>query len=275
MTHALILGVGGQDGAYLARLLIARGISVAGSLRSDRGRANLAELGIADDVTLHPDADVAALIAATAPRDIYDLRGPAPGEAIDVAAIAARTRALLDAAGSARVLVAGGGGDTAFADNFSAAKAAVSALVAEARNGGRFAVTALLSEHASRLSRGSTAAQLIAQVRAAAGGGTVELDAPARLHDWGWAPEYVDALWRMLSAAAPADHTVATGAAMTEHDFAVFACNYFGVDPAACGPAPPPSPAGLAPPVAPPVPGWRAFTCGRDLVETLCEGAAA
>ena len=274
MPRALILGVGGQDGAYLARLLIARGFAVSGTTRGS-DLARLSELQIADDVRIWPDDDIGAMIAAAAPEQIFDLRGPALGEPVDAAELTARTHSLIAASTGVRLLIAGAGDDAAFAGPFATAKTAVARLVTAARGDGRFVVTAHLSEHESRLSHRSTAARLISGVQAIARStaDTLAFDAAA-VHDWGWAPEYVDALARMLAAPAPADHAVASGSAMTEHDFATAACGYFGVDPTVCGPAPATG-AVRAAPVAPPVPGWRAFTTGTDLVETLCEGAAA
>lgn len=269
MTHALILGVGGQDGAYLARLLVARGQRVAGTTRGGTASWRLAELQVGSEVALHADDDIAQVVAATQPATIYDLRGPAPGEAVDAAALRDRTRGLLAGLGAARLLIAGAGDDPAFDADFKAAKAAVAAMVAEARAGGAFAVTAHLSEHASRLSRTSVAAQLIAGVQAVP---RVALPAPGRVHDWGWAPEYVDALAQMLAARSPADHSIATGVPMTEAEFVHHAAAYFGGDAGAAWAAPAPP---AAAPTMPRVPGWRAFTHGRDLVDTLCEGLAA
>lgn len=269
MTHALILGVGGQDGAYLARLLVARGQTVVGTTRGGGASWRLAELQVGTEVAVHADDDIAATIAATRPATIYDLRGPAPGEAVETQALLNRTRTLLSAQGGARLLVAGAGDDPAFAPAFTAAKAAVAALVAEARASGAFAVTAHLSEHESRLSRTSVAAGLIAQVVAArAKAMDIVLAAPMRAHDWGWAPEYVDALTRMLVASQPADARVATGATMTEAVFVNHAADYFGITP------PFEVAAGPTPAVIPVVHGWRAFTNGHDLVRTLCEGVA-
>lgn len=266
MTDALILGVGGQDGAYLARLLVARGQTVAGTTRGGGASWRLAELQVGTEVAVHADDDIAAVVAATDPATIYDLRGPAPGEAVDAAALLDRTRALLAAQGGARLLVAGAGADPAFDADFAAAKTAVAALVAEARGQGAFAVTAHLSEHASRLSRNSVAARLIAQVVAERA--DVRLAAPDRVHDWGWAPEYVDALALMLAARTPADQAIATGVPMTEVAFAAYVAEYLGLDLRAAGPAP--APASVQ--TVPRIPGWRAFTHGRDLVRTLCEG---
>lgn len=275
MTRALILGVGGQDGAYLARLLLARGLAVSGTSRGGDGLWRLAELQARDSVAMHvlrEDGDIAALVADAAPDQIYDLRGPAPYEPVDAERLLARTRALLDAVAGRdiRLVVAAAGADTAFSTAFVAARSWVTDLITAARDDGGFFVTARLSEHESRLSGPSTATRLIAQVQAAAQGGMLDLAAPGRGHDWGWSPEYVDALWRMLQADHPADAAVATGTLLTEQEFVRHACDYFGLAVASrAASAPPQWPVGDGPP------GWRAFTHGRDLVRTLCEGAAA
>lgn len=273
MTRALILGIGGQDGAYLARLLVARGVEVAGTTRGSGPSPRLHDLGVADAVTMRTlgdDAAVAEVIADARADHVYDLRGP-----VTVDGAVERTRALLGALDgrATRLLVAGAGPDSVFDADFVAAKNAAAQLVTAARSRGAFAVSAQLSEHESRLSDASTAARLIAQVQAVARGTatTIDLAHPERQHDWGWAPEYVDALRLMLDVGQPADHRVATGTRMTEREFARHACEWFGVDPGLCGMA---ARTDAAPVAVSGPPGWRAFTHGRDLVRTLCEGAA-
>jgi GDPmannose 4,6-dehydratase len=39
------------------------------------------------------------------------------------------------------------------------------------------------------------------------------------IRDWGYAPEYVESMWRMLQQNAPDDYVVATGAGATVRDF--------------------------------------------------------
>jgi GDPmannose 4,6-dehydratase len=48
--------------------------------------------------------------------------------------------------------------------------------------------------------------------------------------DWGWAPEYVEAMWRMLSADRPDDYVIATGRSHTLGEFAAEAFSYFDLD---------------------------------------------
>ena len=82
MPTALICGVSGQDGAYLARLLLQRGYTVWGTSRDAHAAAfpNLHTLGIRDDVrtrTMQPDdfRSVLTALDTTQPDEVYDLAG--------------------------------------------------------------------------------------------------------------------------------------------------------------------------------------------------------
>ena len=48
--------------------------------------------------------------------------------------------------------------------------------------------------------------------------------------DWGWAPEYVEAMWRMLQQKDPEDFVIATGETNTLEDFVAEAFNCLGLD---------------------------------------------
>lgn len=50
------------------------------------------------------------------------------------------------------------------------------------------------------------------------------------VRDWGYAPEYVDAMWRMLQADQPDDYVVATGVGYTVKDFTRLAFEHVGLD---------------------------------------------
>lgn len=50
------------------------------------------------------------------------------------------------------------------------------------------------------------------------------------VRDWGYAPEYVEAMWRMLQVEEPGDYVVATGAAYTVRDFVKFCFDRVGLD---------------------------------------------
>jgi GDPmannose 4,6-dehydratase len=48
--------------------------------------------------------------------------------------------------------------------------------------------------------------------------------------DWGYAPEYVDAMWRMLQQESPDDYVIATGESHAVREFAELAFGYLGLD---------------------------------------------
>lgn len=47
--------------------------------------------------------------------------------------------------------------------------------------------------------------------------------------DWGYAPEYVDAMWRMLQQPQPDDYVVATGTTATVREFVELVCKHAGI----------------------------------------------
>jgi GDPmannose 4,6-dehydratase len=48
--------------------------------------------------------------------------------------------------------------------------------------------------------------------------------------DWGYAPEYVEGMWRMLQHDTPADYVIATGTSYSVKDFVSLAFNHVGLD---------------------------------------------
>jgi GDPmannose 4,6-dehydratase len=50
------------------------------------------------------------------------------------------------------------------------------------------------------------------------------------VRDWGYAPEYVEAMWRMLQHDEPTDYVIATGTRHTVRDFLQFAFDHVGLD---------------------------------------------
>ena len=51
------------------------------------------------------------------------------------------------------------------------------------------------------------------------------------IRDWGWAPEYVEAMWKMLQQENANDYVIATGRSVTLKHFVMNAFNYFKLDP--------------------------------------------
>lgn len=317
MKNALIIGISGQDGAYLARLLLARGYNVFGTSRdvATNDFARLRDLGIIGDVTLTTlDATVPEqvwqVIADVEPHELYNLGGlTSVGRSFDepveaVRSIAVATAVLLEgvrqAARPCRFYSAGSSeafGDsgpsaatetTGFAPKspYASAKADAYWQVANYRHAyGLFAVTGILFNHESRLRPADfVVPKIITAAHAIAHGqqGELVLGDIDVARDWGWAPEYVDAIWRMLQTDVPADYVVATGHSMTLREVAADAFDYFGLDwqqhvrtaPEMLRPNELRRSLG-DPALAKRDLGWRAHTFGRDLVRTLAEGVAA
>jgi len=250
---ASILGLDTPAGAYLARLLLARGYRVAGTAAGPT--AGLAKLGVVSEVALYPDA-VAAL--TTSPAEVYDLRGPGPARTGDTATLLT----LLDGR-PARLFSAGPG----------PAPDDATALIEQARDNGMFAVTGRLFAHESRLHNDSSpVARIVAAIAAGVAPAAGDLATAA---DYGWTAEYVDPMWRLLQQLSAADVVIATGRLLSGGDVARYAAEYFGREVALPSDIEPAVTASAGDPAATrQALGWSATTWGRDLVRLLCEGVA-
>jgi GDPmannose 4,6-dehydratase len=262
---ALIAGITGQDGAYLARFLLGKGYVVHGTSR-DAALARLdglIALGICDKIKLHSmsPADfqsVAQVIEGVAPDEIYNLSGQSsvslsftqPAETL--AGIVLGTLNMLELlrrlGGRVRFYNAGSSecfGDTgtraaneqtAFRPKspYGVAKAAAISLVANYRESyGLFACSGLLFNHESPLRPSRFVTRKITAAAAGIGAGSRARLALGNLsirRDWGWAPDYVEAMWRMLRCDRPDDFVVASGVAHSLEEFVATAFLEVGLD---------------------------------------------
>jgi GDPmannose 4,6-dehydratase len=251
---ALITGVTGQDGAYLAGLLLGKGYVVHGTSR-DAALARLGgliALGIRDQVTLHSMSptdfqSVAQVIEAVAPDEIYNLSGQSsvslsftqPAETL--AGIALGTLNILEALRRlrARVRFYNAGSSESFGDTgtraaneltafrpkspYGVAKAAANSLVVNYRESyGLFTCSGLLFNHESPLRPSRFVTRKITTAAARIGAGSRERLALGNLsirRDWGWAPDYVEAMWKMLQHDRPDDFVIASGTAHSLEEF--------------------------------------------------------
>jgi GDPmannose 4,6-dehydratase len=251
---ALIAGITGQDGAYLARFLLGKGYVVHGTSR-DAALARLdglSALGICDKVALHSMSpsdfqSVAQVIEGVAPDEIYNLSGQSsvslsftqPAETL--ASIALGTLNMLETlrrlggrvrfynAGSSECFGDTGTGaaneQTAFRPKspYGVAKAAAISLVTNYRESYRlFACSGLLFNHESPLRPSRFVTRKVTAAAARIGAGSRERLSLGNLsirRDWGWAPDYVEAMWKMLQCAQPDDFVVASGAAHSLEEF--------------------------------------------------------
>lgn len=246
VKRALIFGVSGQDGAFLSRLLLEKGYEVFGASRDAQvaSFAHLRRLRIADQVKLFSVAmtdlgSVLRLIGDVAPDEVYNLAGQSsvglsfdqPIETIESIAVGTLNvlQALRFSRKPSRFYSAGSGevfGDTGRApanettafrprSPYGIAKAAAFWEVANYREAyGLYACTGILFNHESPLrpERFVTRKIVSGAVRIAREGGGLQLGTLGIHRDWGWAPDYVDAMWRMLQRDEPADFVIASGA---------------------------------------------------------------
>jgi GDPmannose 4,6-dehydratase len=317
MKRALICGVSGQDGAFLARLLLEEGYEVFGTARDAQVATfgNLRRLGIRDRVAVASMApndfrSVLQVLARVRPDEVYNLAGQSsvglsfeqPVETLE--SISVGTLNLLEAIRftdrPVRLYNAGSGesfGDTGgeAADEgtpfrprspYAVAKATAFWEVANYRDAyGLFACTGILFNHESPLrpERFVTRKVVRAAARIAAGSReTLRLGNIAIARDWGWAPEYVRAMWLMLQRERPEDFVIATGASHTLEEFVAQAFAEFSLswrdhvvaDPSLLRPSDILSNRGN-PGKAGRVLGWEARFGMRDVVRMMAEAERA
>lgn len=252
--RALICGVSGQDGAYLAKLLLDKGYEVHGTARDAQMSTfgNLARLGIKDGITVHSMAlndfrSVLQVLVKVEPDEIYNLAGQSsvglsfeqPVETLE--SISVGTLNLLEvvrfinqpikiySAGSGECF--GNTGDQAASEEtpfrprspYAVAKATAFWEVANYREAyNLFACTGILFNHESPLrpERFVTRKIVNAACRIAAGNDeTLHLGNISIARDWGSAEEYVEAMWLMLQQATADDYVIATGNTHTLEEF--------------------------------------------------------
>ncbi len=261
----LIFGISGQDGAYLAALLLARGFEVHGASRDCENNSfnNLVQLGLRERVYLHSTdicdyLSVQRLIKTVQPSRIFNLAAQSsvglsfeePTQTLD--SIIKGTINILEtirAVGvGSRFYNASSGecfGETdaqSATENapfrprspYGVGKAAAFWAVANYREAYNiFACSGILFNHESPLRSSRYVTQKIVRGAADIAEGKADrlrLGTLDIARDWGWAPEYVDAMARMLDLDRPEDFVIATGAVHTLEDFTSTAFGCFDLD---------------------------------------------
>jgi GDPmannose 4,6-dehydratase len=117
---------------------------------------------------------------------------------------------------------------------YAVAKAAATWQVSVYRESyGLFACTGILFNHESPLRPARfVTRKIVAAARRIAKGSDekLKLGNLAIRRDWGWAPEYVDAMWRILNHTTPEDFVIATGVTQTLEDFIATVFSEAGLD---------------------------------------------
>lgn len=265
MKKALICGVSGQDGSYLAQLLLNKGYKVYGTSRDAQISpfTNLICLDIrhqveVESLSLNDFRSVLQVLAKFEPDEVYNLAGQSsvglsfqqPVETLESITLGTlnlleairflgRPMKLYNAASSESF---GDTGEIA-ADEASAfrprspyavAKAAAFWEVANYREAYKlFACSGILFNHESPLrpERFVTKKIIAAACRIAAGATeTLHLGEMSIQRDWGWAPEYVKAMWLMLQQNDAEDFVIATGECHRLEEFVANAFDCVGLD---------------------------------------------
>lgn len=251
---ALICGVSGQDGAYLAQLLLSKGYKVFGASRDAQmcSFANLKLLGINEKIikvslAINDFRSVLQAIQQVEPDEIYNLAGQSsvglsfeqPVETLESISIGVLN--LLEAIRFSKrdIKFYNAGSSEVFGDThgiaatektpfhpqspYAVAKASAHWIVANYRDAyGIFACTGILFNHESPLRphRFVTRKIVSTACRIATGSGEkLKLGNISIARDWGWAPEYVEAMWRILQRDTPDDFVVATGTSRKLEEF--------------------------------------------------------
>ena len=243
---ALIFGISGQDGAYLAELLLGKGYKVHGTSRDAEMAtfSSLKRLGIKNQITFHSVAlndfrSTSKVLEEVIPDEIYNLAGQSsvglsfeqPLETLE--SIANATINILEAirfinckckfynASSSECFGDTGkypaNEDTPFRPKspYGVAKASAYWQVANYRESyGLFACSGIMFNHESILRPTRFVTRKICQSAAKIALGKESLLKLGNLtikRDWGWAPEYVEAMWQMLQEKEAEDYVIATG----------------------------------------------------------------
>lgn len=265
MKKALICGISGQDGGYLAQLLLNKGYAVVGASRDAHAStfSNILHMGIKDSISFESVAlgdfrSVLQVLMKVKPDEVYNLAGQSsvglsfeqPVETLESISVGALN--LLEAirfvdrpiklynAGSSECF---GETDTLPAHEgtpfrprspYAVAKSAAfweTANYREAYN--LFACSGILFNHESpyRPERFVTQKIVASACRIAAGKQShLSLGNVSIQRDWGWAPEYVNAMWLMLQQEKADDFVIATGHTYSLAQFTDAAFSAVGLD---------------------------------------------
>lgn len=267
MKKALITGITGQDGSYLAELLLEKGYEVHGIVRraSVSNTARIDHLITENRLRLHEgdladSSSIIRIVGKVKPDEIYNL---AAQSHVHVSFDAPEYSGDVDALGVLRILEAvritgltescriyqastselyGKVEEVPQNENtpfhpyspYAVAKQYGYWIVKEYRDAyGMFAVNGILFNHESERRGENFVTRKITLAAGRIACGLQEklvlgnLDA---LRDWGYAKDYVECMWLMLQAEEPEDFVIATGVQHTVREFTTLAFHYAGID---------------------------------------------
>lgn len=260
MKKALITGIGGQDGSYLAEFLLSKNYEVHGLIRRSSVFNTERIDAIKDQITLHfgdltDSSSIHKILHKVQPEEIYHLGAQShvrlsfdiPEYTADVDAIG--TLRLLEAAkdiGSKFYMASSSElfgkvqevpqtETTPFSPRspYAIAKQFAYWTTVNYRDRGMFAVNGILFNHESPRRSPTFVTRKIAMAVAEIYRGQRDklllgnLDAK---RDWGYAPEYVEGMWLILQQDKPDDYVLATGETHSVKEFLEEAFGYVGLN---------------------------------------------
>ncbi|WP_435770482.1 GDP-mannose 4,6-dehydratase [Nocardioides sp. SYSU DS0651] len=263
MKRALITGITGQDGSYLAELLLGKGYEVHGLVRraSTLNRSRIDHLNEHPGLHLHygdltDGVSLVNLVHAIEPHEVYNLGAQSH---VKVSFELPEYTASTDAVGTLRLLEAirASGLDCRFyqastsemfgatpppqdeetkfypRSPYGAAKLYSHWVTVNYREAyDLFAVSGILFNHESpRRGESFVTRKITLGVASIKLGITDHLDLGnlEAVRDWGYAPEYVEGMWRMLQHDEPQDYVLATGIGTTVREFCEAAFEHAGL----------------------------------------------
>jgi GDPmannose 4,6-dehydratase len=262
--RALITGLSGQDGSFLAELLLEQGYEVFGMVRDDPAASLGASEHLRGRVELvHGDllepSGLADLVAPLRPDELYHLAAPSfvpdswEQPSRTVRAITAATATLLEAVRdrSPRTRVFSATSSAMFGDApespqredtpfrptnpYATAKLAAHQLVGQLRDhAGIYACSGILYNHESERRPEQFVTRKITRAAAAIKLGLAQdlvlgdLDA---VRDWSFAGDVMRGAWAALSQDLPDDYVFASGVGRTVREFAETAFGHVGLNP--------------------------------------------
>jgi GDPmannose 4,6-dehydratase len=262
--RALITGITGQDGSYLAELLLAKGYEVHGMVRRSSTEAFQRLLPIQDRITLHTgdlldQRSLVDVLSASKPGEIYNLAAmsfvaaswaqPTLTAEFTGAGVTRMLESMRQVCPDARFYQASSSEmfgkvretpqneSTPFYPRspYGVAKVYGHFITVNYRESyGLHASCGILFNHESprrglefvtrKVTHAAAAIKLSLQEE-------LQLGNLEARRDWGYAPEYVEAMWRMLQRDEPSDYVVGTGVSHSVHDLVRIAFDHVGLDP--------------------------------------------
>jgi GDPmannose 4,6-dehydratase len=265
--RALITGITGQDGSYLAELLLAKGYEVHCLVRRSSTETYERLEQVRDRITLHTgdlldQRSLVDVLRATEPDEIYNLAAmsyvaaswvqPTLTAEFTGVGVTRMLEAMRETCPGARFYQASSsemfgkvreapqGETTPFYPRspYGVAKAYGHFITVNYRESyDLFACSGIFFNHESprrglefvtrKVAHGAAAIKLGLQIELPLGNMEAE-------RDWGYAPEYVEAMWLMLQRDAPSDYVIGTGLSHSVRDLVEIAFDQVGLDPADC-----------------------------------------